>query len=236
MKNKTTKILTLSASLMISAGLSGQSNLSNSNLSNQKDSLSYSFGVLMGSNFVQQGVELNPDLVSKGLLDALGNKTPLLEPEKCQEIVSSFFEQLQRQAQAANEAVAQENKMKGEKFLEENKTKEGVKVTSSGLQYKILQEGNDQKPTADSTVSVHYRGTLLDGTEFDSSFKRGEPVKFKLSQVIPGWTEGVQLMGIGAKYIFYVPSNLAYAERGAGNVIPSNATLIFEVELLDIEK
>lgn len=236
MKNKNIYFLTLIFALFANQNLQAQEASNSSTLTNSKDSLSYSFGVLMGSNFIQQGVELNPEMVSKGLIESLTGKTTQLNAEKCQEIVSNFFNEMQRKIQEENEQVAQENKLKGEAFLEENKSKEGIITTASGLQYKIIQAGNDQKPTADSTVSVHYRGTLLDGTEFDSSYKRGEPVKFKLSQVIPGWTEGVQLMGIGAKYIFYIPSNLAYAERGAGGVIPPNATLIFEVELTDIEQ
>lgn len=213
-----------------------QSNQTKNPFTNKKDSLSYSFGVLMGSNFVQQGVDLNPDLIVNGLLAAINKKPTLLQPETCQEIVSSFFTELQKKAEMENAKALQENKAKGDQFLAENKTKEGVKTTASGLQYKIIQPGNSQKPTADSTVLVHYKGTLLDGKEFDSSYGRGEPIKFKLSQVIPGWTEGVQLMGIGGKFIFYIPSQLAYGERGAGNVIPPNSALIFEVELLDIIK
>ena len=123
---------------------------------------------------------------------------------------------------------------KGEKFLAENKTKEGVKTTPSGLQYKVLKEGSGKSPTATDTVVCHYRGTLLDGTEFDSSYKRGEPAEFPLNHVIPGWTEGVQLMKEGAKYQFFIPSNLAYGSRGAGGVIGPDATLIFEVELIKI--
>jgi FKBP-type peptidyl-prolyl cis-trans isomerase len=124
---------------------------------------------------------------------------------------------------------------KGEKFLAENKTKEGVKTTASGLQYKVLKEGTGKSPTASDTVVCHYRGTLLDGTEFDSSYKRGEPAEFPLNRVIPGWTEGVQLMKEGAKYQFFIPSKLAYGSRGAGGVIGPDETLIFEVELIKIK-
>jgi FKBP-type peptidyl-prolyl cis-trans isomerase FkpA len=127
-------------------------------------------------------------------------------------------------------------KEKGEKFLKENATKEGVKTTSSGLQYKVLKEGEGKQPKATDTVQVHYKGTLIDGTEFDSSYKRGEPIAFPLNRVIPGWTEGVQLMKEGSKYQFFIPSNLAYGERGTpGGPIGPNETLIFEVELLKVQ-
>jgi FKBP-type peptidyl-prolyl cis-trans isomerase FkpA len=131
---------------------------------------------------------------------------------------------------------AAENKEAGAKFLAENKTKEGVKTTESGLQYIVEKEGEGENPAAEDTVEVHYRGTLLDGTEFDSSYKRGEPVKFPLNRVIKGWTEGVQLMKKGAKYKFFIPSDLAYGDTGAGETIAPGSTLIFEVELLSIEK
>ena len=130
--------------------------------------------------------------------------------------------------------MAQSPVEKGESFLQENATKEGVHVTPSGLQYKVLMDGTGRSPKATDTVKVQYRGTLLDGTEFDSSYKRNQPIEFALNQVIPGWTEGVQLMSEGAKYEFYIPSNLAYGRRGAGGVIGPDETLIFEVELLKV--
>lgn len=124
---------------------------------------------------------------------------------------------------------------KGEAFLKENAKKEGVKTTASGLQYQVLKEGDGKAPKATDVVKVHYKGTLLDGKEFDSSYKGGQPIEFPLNRVIPGWTEGVQLMKEGAKYKFFIPAKLAYGERGAGGVIPPNATLIFEVELLEVK-
>jgi len=136
---------------------------------------------------------------------------------------------------AAPLAMAQDNKTIGEAYLAENKTKEGVKVTPSGLQYEVLTEGTGKQPSATDTVTVHYRGTLIDGTEFDSSYKRNEPASFPLNRVIPGWTEGVQLMKEGAKYRFVIPSGLAYGERGTGSDIKPNSTLIFEVELIKVQ-
>jgi FKBP-type peptidyl-prolyl cis-trans isomerase FkpA len=130
--------------------------------------------------------------------------------------------------------MSQTAKEKGEAFLQENAKKDGITTTASGLQYEVITEGDGKKPGATDTVQVHYRGTLLDGTEFDSSYKRGEPISFRLNQVIPGWTEGLQLMTVGSKYRLFIPSNLAYGSRGAGGVIGPDETLIFEVELLDV--
>jgi len=132
--------------------------------------------------------------------------------------------------------VIEKNKKEGEAFLDENKKKDGVQVTASGLQYKVIQMGNGEKPTETSTVKVHYKGTLIDGKEFDSSYKRNQPAEFPLNQVIKGWTEGLQLMPVGSKFEFYIPYNLAYGEEGREPVIPPASVLIFEVELLDIVK
>jgi FKBP-type peptidyl-prolyl cis-trans isomerase FklB len=142
----------------------------------------------------------------------------------------------QKEVMAKQAEVAKKNKAEGEAFLAENKKKEGVKTTASGLQYKVIKPGKGKKPKSSDTVTVNYRGTLIDGTEFDSSYKRGQPATFQVSGVIPGWTEGLQLMEEGAKWQLFIPSNLAYGERGAGGVIGPNATLIFEVELLSIQE
>jgi FKBP-type peptidyl-prolyl cis-trans isomerase len=141
---------------------------------------------------------------------------------------------MQERQKAERAAQAEKAKQEGEAFLAENAKREGVKTTDSGLQYEVLQEGEGKKPTAEDRVTVHYKGTLISGEEFDSSYARGQPVTFPLSNVIPGWTEGVQLMSPGAKYKFYIPSDLAYGERGAGVKIGPNETLIFEVELLSV--
>jgi FKBP-type peptidyl-prolyl cis-trans isomerase FklB len=142
----------------------------------------------------------------------------------------------QKEVMAKQAEVAKKNKAEGEAFLAENKKKEGVKTTPSGLQYKVIKPGKGKKPKSSDTVTVNYRGTLIDGTEFDSSYKRGQPATFQVSGVIPGWTEALQLMEEGAKWQLFIPSNLAYGERGAGGVIGPNATLIFEVELISIQE
>lgn len=205
-------------------------------LKTQKDKASYSIGVSIGKNLKDQKVEIQTDILVKGLLDAYtGAKTQLNEKEMG-EVLTAFQQEIMAKAQEEAAKKGDENKKKGEKFLADNKNKPGVKTTASGLQYSVISEGTGPKPTASSTVKVHYTGKLIDGTTFDSSVDRGEPVEFPLNGVIKGWTEGVQLMSKGAKYKFYIPSDLAYGDRGAGNAIGPNETLVFEVELLDIVK
>jgi len=205
-------------------------------LKTQKDKASYSIGVSIGKNLKDQKVEINTDILVKGLLDAYtGAKTQLTEKEMG-DVLTQFQQEIMAKAQEEAAKKGGENKSKGEKFLEDNKNKPGVKTTPSGLQYTVISEGTGPKPTASSTVKVHYTGKLIDGTTFDSSVDRGEPIEFPLNGVIKGWTEGVQLMSKGSKYKFFIPSDLAYGDRGAGNAIGPNETLIFEVELLDIVK
>ena len=205
-------------------------------LKTQKDKASYSIGVSIGKNLKDQKVEITTDILVKGLLDAYtGAKTQLTEKEMG-DVLTQFQQEIMAKAQEEAAKKGDENKTKGEKFLADNKNKPGVKSTPSGLQYSVITEGTGPKPTASSTVKVHYTGKLIDGTTFDSSVDRGEPVEFPLNGVIKGWTEGVQLMSKGSKYKFYIPAELAYGERGAGNAIGPNETLVFEVELLDIVK
>ena len=189
------------------------------------DKLSYSLGLGIGRQLAQMGAkDINVDDFAQSIKDALAGKTPAVSDQEAQQIVNKFFdEQAQRQAAAA--------KAEGENFLAENAKKEGVVTLPSGLQYQVLREGNGKKPAATDVVECDYEGTLINGQVFDSSYRRGERATFGLNQFIAGWTEGLQLMQEGAKYRFFIPYNLAYGERGAGQAIPPYAALIFDVEL-----
>src|SRR5947208_3847316 len=197
-------------------------------LKDQKDKVSYSIGMQIGFNLGRQKVDVNPDVLAAGIKDAIAGK-PQLTPDQVKDIMAQFekdMEQKQKQ-------LGEKNKTEGTKYLEENKKKAGVKTTASGLQYKVVKDGTGAQPKATDMVTVNYRGTLIDGTEFDSSYKRGQPATFPVSGVIPGWSEALQLMKVGSKYQLFVPSNLAYGERSVGPDIGANSTLLFEVELLD---
>ncbi len=193
------------------------------------DKISYALGLSMGQNLMSSGVEsLNYADLAEGIKDVLEKQKPQISYQEAQQVLNTFFQELeQKVAGAAKEA--------GEKFLAENAKREGVKTTPSGLQYEVLEATIGQKPKATDKVKVHYEGTLTDGTVFDSSYKRGEPITFGLNQVIAGWTEGLQLMSIGSKYKLYIPYQLGYGTQGAGGSIPPYAALIFTVELLGIE-
>lgn len=199
-------------------------------LKDQKDKFSYSIGVNIGSNLSKQNIPVNPDAITAGIKDAIAGK-PQLTPDQIKEVMATFEKDMEQKQKAAGEKNASE----GTKFLEENKKKDGVKTTASGLQYKALKQGTGAQPKESDTVTVNYRGTLINGTEFDSSYKRGQPATFPLSGVIKGWTEGLQLMKAGSKYQLFVPPNLGYGDRAVGPDISPNSTLIFEVELLDIK-
>ncbi len=199
-------------------------------LKDQKDKVSYSIGMQIGFNLKRQKVDINSDVLAAGIKDSLADK-PQLTPDQVKDVMAQFekdMEQKQKQ-------LGDKNKTEGAKFLEENKSKPGVKTTASGLQYKVEKEGTGAPPKATDMVTVNYRGTLIDGTEFDSSYKRGQPATFPVNGVIKGWTEALQLMKKGAKYQLFIPSNLAYGERAMGPDIGSNSTLIFEVELMDVK-
>jgi FKBP-type peptidyl-prolyl cis-trans isomerase FklB len=220
-------ILIVSASL-IALPLFGQEK--SPPLKDQKDKVSYSIGMNIGLNLSRQKVDINPDVLLAGIKDAIAGK-PQLTQDQVKDVMTQFEKDMEQKQKDAGE----KNKTEGAKFLEENKKKEGVKTTASGLEYKVIKEGTGPQPKATDMVTVNYRGTLIDGTEFDSSYKRGQPATFPLNGVIKGWTEGLQLMKQGGKYQFFVPSNLAYGERAVGPDIAPNATLIFEVELLDVK-
>ncbi len=200
------------------------------------DKLSYALGLGIGQQLKQMG--LKDSLVisdfAASIADVLNNAPLKVSHQEGQQIVNSFFSELEQKQNAAKAAAGKAAKEEGAKFLAENAKKEGVIVTKSGLQYEVLTEGTGKKPKATDTVRCHYEGRLLDGTIFDSSYKRNAPADFGLQQVIAGWTEGVQLMAEGAKYRFYIPYMLAYGEGGAGASIPPFATLIFDVELIKV--
>lgn len=193
------------------------------------DKISYAIGLSMGQNLLGSGVtSLEYADLAAGIKDVLEKNQPQISYQEAQQVLGKFFSELEAK-------IAGEAKAAGEAFLAENAKREGVKVTESGLQYEVLEATIGQKPKATDKVRVHYEGTLIDGTVFDSSYKRGESITFGLNQVIKGWTEGLQLMSLGSKYKLYLPYQLAYGERGAGANIPPYAALIFTVELLGIE-
>jgi FKBP-type peptidyl-prolyl cis-trans isomerase len=206
---------------------------------NQKDKVSYALGMniatSLGANLKRQGVEINTDVLAQALKDGLGGGKTRMTEEEARATLVQLQKDLQDKQEAKMKEAAETNKKEGDTFLAANKAKPGVVALPSGLQYKIVKEGTGPKPAATDTVVCNYRGTLIDGKEFDSSYKRGEPATFPVSGVIKGWTEALQLMPVGSKWELYIPPDLAYGARGAGADIGPNATLIFEVELLSIQ-
>jgi FKBP-type peptidyl-prolyl cis-trans isomerase len=204
-------------------------------LRSEMDKVSYAIGSQIGQNFKRQGIEIRLEIMMQGIKDALEGKEAALSQEEMRQVMTSFQQRLREQMQVRRTAEAAKNLGEGKTFLEANKAKEGVKVLPSGLQYKVLKEGTGKTPTADDKVKTHYRGRLIDGTEFDSSYKRGKPAEFPVKGVIKGWTEALQLMKEGAKWELYIPPDLGYGERGTRG-IPPNSALIFEIELLEVVK
>jgi FKBP-type peptidyl-prolyl cis-trans isomerase FklB len=199
------------------------------------DSASYAIGMQLGGQFKQQLLEINPEALAAGVRDAMADKG-LFADTVLQRVMMSLQEKAMKKMQDEMTKKADSAKTAGTAWLEKNKQKPGVKVTSSGLQYYVIKEGTGPKPQPSDKVKVHYTGTLIDGKVFDSSVQRGEPVEFPLANVIPGWQEALLLMPVGSKYSIAIPSNLAYGDQGAGERIPPGSTLLFEVELLDIVK
>lgn len=197
--------------------------------------LSYALGLGIGRQLAQMGAEdLNIDDFSQAIKDILTGKEPQVSDQEAQKLVTTFFEEQEAKQRAAAAEKYKDNKEKGEAWLANKAMEEGVVALPSGLLYQVLNEGSGKKPTAADTVECHYEGRLIDGTVFDSSYKRGESATFPLNGVIAGWTEGVQLMSEGAKYRFFIPYQLAYGERGAGQAIPPFAALVFDVELIKV--
>ncbi len=240
--------LTMAAGALGVLLLSGVTSLAADNkpeLKTEKEKLSYSIGISIGTGLgmtiKRQGVDVDADLLAEGFKTALKGETPILSQEEVNTILANFKskemakqKEMMAKQEAEQKKLAEKNLKEGTDFLAANAKKEGVKVLPSGLQYKIIKEGTGKTPTKESKVTVDYKGTLIDGTVFDSSYERGKPVAFKVDGVIPGWTEGLQLMKEGAKYQFFIPSKLAYGENGSGP-IPPNAALIFDVELKKVE-
>lgn len=230
-------VLVAASIVAISASVTScNSTHQNASLKTAIDSASYAIGVSTGAGYKDNlktlpGGEANVDDLIAGFIQGIKGDTAAMKmtPQAAQQYLQTYFVEAQARE-------AQKNKEEGEKFLADNKAKEGVITTESGLQYQVVTEGTGAKPTAADKVKVHYIGTLLDGTTFDSSVERGEPAEFGVGQVIKGWTEGLQIMPVGSKYIFWIPAELAYGERGAGQDIKPNSALKFEVELLDIVK
>ncbi len=202
-----------------------------------EDSVAYAIGINVGNSLLKDDLLLDVDIIKAGLNDVLYTKKEKLSKEELDRVFQAFSAQIQEKQMQKQAQEGTKNLLKGRNFMEENKKKPGVKVTPSGLQYEVITDGTGAKPVATDKVKVHYVGTLLDGSKFDSSVDRGEPVTFPLGNVIKGWTEGLQLMPVGSKYRFFIPADLGYGERGApGGQIGPNETLIFEVELINIEQ
>jgi len=204
-------------------------------LQGEKEKLSYSIGMDIGATLKRQSVEVDVDSLAKGIRDSYSGDNTLLTEEASRQLILDYQRQVMEKQAAAMKQLGEKNKMEGERFLAENAKKAGVKVLPSGLQYTVITPGTGKSPKLTDTVTTNYRGTLIDGKEFDSSYRRGEPATFPVSGVIAGWTEALQLMQEGAKWQIVLPPNLAYGERGAGRDIGPNATLIFEVELISVK-
>lgn len=229
------KVLSLLAVIILVASCN-QNGATQKALTTEIDSVSYAIGMDVAKNVKASFDEFDGDLFMQGFNNVSDSTNILLDEAKAQQVVRAYFQKKQQADAAKLKEEGEKNKIEGEKFLAENKTKDGVVTTESGLQYIVLKEGTGAKPTTASKVKVHYHGTLIDGTVFDSSVDRGEPTEFGVTQVIKGWTEGLQLMKEGAKYKFFIPSNIAYgANPRPGGPIKPNSTLIFDVELLEVK-
>ena len=227
------RISFLLAAAALALPLAGCNKTSSMKSDDQK--ISYGIGLDIGRSMKQRGIDIDPNAVASGIKDGQSGAKPKFSIEEIQQVMMAKQQQIVAEREKEGAVAATKNQADGQKFLADNKAKAGVKTTASGLQYEVVTEGKGKKPTPTSTVTVNYKGTLTDGTEFDSSYKRNEPATFPVNGVIKGWTEGLQLMSEGSKYRFVIPADLAYGEHGAGGgVIPGNAVLVFEVELLKV--
>jgi FKBP-type peptidyl-prolyl cis-trans isomerase FklB len=203
--------------------------------SNQTDKVSYAIGVDIGSNFKKQNIDLNPDVLAKGVKDGLSGGKTMMDDKEMRDTLMNFQKELMAKRQAQMQEMVQKNKAEGETFLAENKKKPGIITLPDGLQYKIVKAGSGVSPTDTDSVTVNYEGTFPNGKEFDSSYKRGKPATFPVTQVIPAWTEALKMMKPGAEWMIYVPASLGYGERGAGPIGP-NQVLVFKIELISVQK
>lgn len=226
-----TLIVFVGIMLLANAGYAGKVTV----LKTEKDRISYGIGMDIGESMKRQSIDINPDVLAQGIKDVFSGGKLLLTEDEFRKTMENFNKDMMAKQQMQMQEISDNNKKEGEAFLAENKKKEGVVSLPSGLQYKVIKEGEGNIPKATDTVTVHYRGTVIDGTEFDSSYGRGEPITFPVKGVIPGWSEALQLMKTGSKWQLFIPSNLAYGERGKGGIIGPNATLVFDVELLSIK-
>jgi FKBP-type peptidyl-prolyl cis-trans isomerase FklB len=227
-----TSLMIMSGILLLVTQVYGQEGLV---LKDQKDKVSYAIGVDIANSLRRQSIEVNPDVLVQGIKDNLLKRKTLLSEQEMRDVLTVFQREMLTKQGELRKEIGEKNRKEGQAFLTANKQKSGIMVRPSGLQYKELQAGTGQTPKATDTVVAHYRGMLIDGTEFDSSYRRGAPTNFQVTGVIPGWTEALQLMKVGAKWQIFVPTELAYGERGVGDVIPPNAALIFEIELLGVK-
>ncbi|WP_340106434.1 FKBP-type peptidyl-prolyl cis-trans isomerase [Rhodohalobacter sp. 8-1] len=238
MKVSIYSVLTALLFILIINGCESPRGTADASLESRMDSVSYSLGFFYGQSLASEGVDsLQNGQFIAGLNQALEEDSSIIDQVAMQALMQQFQQDIRQSQQARQQEAASENIAEGQEFLEENAQKEDVMVTESGLQYRVIEEGTGESPTAEDEVEVHYRGTLISGEEFDSSYSRGETATFPLNRVIPGWTEGLQLMSEGATYEFYVPADLAYGNNPPpGSIIEPGAVLIFEVELIDVKE
>jgi len=220
---------------LLLTGVAGHAAEKKLDLKTDKDKVSYGIGMSIGQDFKRQGVDVDVDILAQAIRDVLKGETPLMSQQEVQETLVKFKQKMVAKQEAMQKEEGEKNLKEGEAFLKANAKKEGVVTLPSGLQYQVLEKGTGKTPTKESTVTVDYKGTLVDGTVFDSSYDRGKPATFGVGKVIAGWTEALQLMKEGAKYRLFIPAKLAYGDRGAGPVIGPNSTLIFDVELKKVD-